>query len=339
MLRIELRQLELPSPDGLRRTHVALVQLRSSDTAESGFGYCYAMNRPAIDAAAAAAAALLAGRDDLDSLLALERQHIATDDAERLAVAAISLAAWDLAGKQAGRRAADMLAGPHAVSEVEAYRSALFAGDVGHEARSYRAQGFRRIKMRLGGPWLADVERVRTAAGVFGGPSSIAVDAGCRWEAENVRRFVDSLEVDLQWFEDPVPYAVLESVRDAGVRLAAGETCSVLPEFVELVDHGADVILLDVQRVGGPLHWIELARTLAARGVRIGSHVFPHYSAHLLAGVSDPAPVEVLDWWDGLFAPLRPAENGCVPVAGPGFGISARADVLEAGMLVWERSV
>ena len=67
-----------------------------------------------------------------------------------------------------------------------------------------------------------------------------------------------------------------------------------------------------------------------AGGARIGSHVYTPQSAHLMACVADPLPVEVFDWSDPLFTrPLRPDAGGRVPVEGPGFGVTLDRGALE----------
>jgi L-alanine-DL-glutamate epimerase-like enolase superfamily enzyme len=87
--------------------------------------------------------------------------------------------------------------------------------------------------------------------------------------------------------------------------------------------------LLDVQRLGGPVRWLRTAAALAARGARIGSHVYTPQSAHLMACVDDPLPVEVFDWSDPLFVEPPGADaDGRLAVQGPGFGVEVDLDLL-----------
>jgi hypothetical protein len=46
--------------------------------------------------------------------------------------------------------------------------------------------------------------------------------------------------------------------------------------------------------------------------------------------VGEPLPVEVLDWSGPLFAPALALDaEGRLPVSGPGFGVTVRAEALE----------
>ncbi|MFA9565912.1 MAG: enolase C-terminal domain-like protein, partial [Acidimicrobiales bacterium] len=95
-------------------------------------------------------------------------------------------------------------------------------------------------------------------------------------------------------------------------------------------------VLLDVQQLGGPERFLEAARRLRATGALMGAHIFTHVSAHLLAAIDDPLPVEIFDWSDPLCVePLQPLPSGRVEVAGPGFGVEIdRSTLVEQGTRV-----
>jgi L-alanine-DL-glutamate epimerase-like enolase superfamily enzyme len=123
------------------------------------------------------------------------------------------------------------------------------------------------------------------------------------------------------------------------VPIAAGESLETVPDLEDLRDRGGmQLALLDVQRLGGPILWLRAAAALAARGARIGSHVYTPQSVQLLACVDDPLPVEVFDWSDPLFAvPPQPDGDGQLAVQGPGFGVDLDLSVLRKhGQLVLE---
>jgi L-alanine-DL-glutamate epimerase-like enolase superfamily enzyme len=80
-------------------------------------------------------------------------------------------------------------------------------------------------------------------------------------------------------------------------------------------------LILDVQYIGGPLHFLEAARTLQALGCEVGSHTFAHESLHLLAALPQSLPVEVFDWWHPVFnEEPEPDSEGRLAVRGPGLG-------------------
>jgi O-succinylbenzoate synthase len=191
--------------------------------------------------------------------------------------------------------------------------------------------------MRTGAALAEDLHRLAVVRERFGEPESVAVDAVCGWTPEEARAFVAGAGTELLWVEDPVPYDQLDRVAGLGAPVAAGESLGSLAELRALGERGPlDCALLDVQQLGGPAAFLDSARALGAEGRRIGSHIFTAASVHLLAAVPDPLPVEVFDWSDGLFVePPRPGPDGCLAVAGPGFGVSLdRSAVEDRGELV-----
>ena len=158
----------------------------------------------------------------------------------------------------------------------------------------------------------------------------IAVDAYHAWDPDQALAFI-ARGGDLLWVEDATPYEVLDGIAGAPAPVAAGESLETIDALIELRERaGVDYVLLDVQRLGGPSRFLAAAHALAARGARIRSHVYTPQSAHLMACVADPLPVEVFDWSDPLFTrPLRPDAGGRVPVEGPGFGVTLDRGALE----------
>jgi L-alanine-DL-glutamate epimerase-like enolase superfamily enzyme len=85
-----------------------------------------------------------------------------------------------------------------------------------------------------------------------------------------------------------------------------------------------------VQYVGGPVRWLEAARTLNALGATVGAHRFSHYSIHMMACLPRSLPIEMLDWTNPAFHPLAsPDASGRLPVEGPGFRIQLDQGVID----------
>src|SRR5262249_59301998 len=69
-----------------------------------------------------------------------------------------------------------------------------------------------------------------------------------------------------------------------------GENFSGLFQMREALAIGAsDLVMPDLQRIGGVTGWLRAAALAQAFGVQMSSHLFPEYSAHLLS-VTPPAP-------------------------------------------------
>jgi L-alanine-DL-glutamate epimerase-like enolase superfamily enzyme len=347
-LRIEVWQVPVPlrkpvlTPAGPFDTYYHLVVVLDDGDAR-GWGYA-ALAAPAqLEGAAAAAADLLGGRQwSAESLLGLEELTDAgrpepVDALTRVAVNAIALAAWDLAGRQQEMACADLWGRRGGVTGLDCYTSGFFldatVDELVAEARAARDAHYRFAKMRVGPDIDDDIARLDAIRPFFPGAGAIAVDAVSCWTPEQALEFIGRAGTDLLWVEDAAPYAELVAVSRGkpGAPLAAGESLTTVAALTDLrTSHGMDDLLLDVQMLGGPSAFLAAARALSALGARIGSHIFTPHSVHLLACVDDPLPVEVFDWSDPLMVqPPQPDAQGRLAVAGPGFGVELDGDALE----------
>ena len=253
---------------------------------------------------------------------------------ERSAVNAIELAAWDLLAERAGLPVAALWT-DETVEEIDCYMSGFFLSateaELHEEASIARRDHFRHAKVRTGRDPAEDSRRLTVVRDLFPEPESLAVDAYRGWSPTLAREFAEQVGFRLLWVEDPVPYAELHQLQDFPQPIAAGESLASYRELRALRDDApVDVMLLDVQVLGGPTRWLSAAKDLNAAGAAVGSHVFSTYSAHLLACMDNPCPVEVFTWSDPLFeTPPRPGPSGRLSIAGPGFGARLNMDTLE----------
>lgn len=296
------------------------------------------------------------GSSAVEGLLAVEGLEAAgatvpEDRWSKWAACALATAGWDLAARRAGVSCADLWRstssreadadrdlggdrGPSAApASLDCYASGLFLGTtddaLAAEAQGYRDAGYTKVKMRTGGPVERDLERLAVVRRSFPEPGAIAVDAVNGWDPAGATRFLHGAGA-LLWVEDPVPLDVIGELAGVEGPIAAGESLTTLPELDALhTEGGVEAMLLDVQQLGGPERFLAAARHLQAAGARVGAHIFTHVSAHLLAALDDPLPVEVFDWSDALCSTvLRPASSGRLPVAGPGLGVALDRDGL-----------
>jgi L-alanine-DL-glutamate epimerase-like enolase superfamily enzyme len=294
-----------------------------------------------LDAAVDCAVGFVGEQPDLAHLLGIERAGY--DTASRGATNAIALAAWDFAARRLGVACADMWGRHAGVERLPCYGSGFFldanVDQIRDEARAYRNAGYKFVKMRTGISVDEDLARFDVVREVFSDPGTIAVDSVNSWNPAEALAFAERVSAPLLWMEDATPYSQLGALKGIDVPIAAGESLETVPDLEDLRDRGGmQLALLDVQRLGGPILWLKAAAALAARGARIGSHVYTPQSVQLLACVDDPLPVEVFDWSDPLFvAPPRPDRDGQLEVRGPGFGVDLELSVLRKhGQLVLE---
>jgi mandelate racemase len=318
---------------GVYDTYFHLVVIvREGDL--SGWGLSGMATLPQLDAAVECAARFVGQQADLSRLLGSERAGY--DTPSRGATNAISLAAWDFAARRLGVACADLWGRRREAETLLCYGSGFFLDStitqLRDEARAYRDDGYRLVKMRTGLTLDDDLARFDVVREFFPDPGTVAVDSFHSWRPAEAHAFVERASAPLLWMEDATPYAQLGELKGIDAPIAAGESLETVPDLDELRDRGGmQYALLDVQRLGGPLMWLEAASALAARGARIGSHVYTPQSVHLMSCVDDPLPVEVFDWSDPLFVvPPRPGGNGRLAVKGPGFGVDLDFGVLHA---------
>ena len=337
----ELWEMEIPLPRAFgtpagpfEHVFAVALQLRGEDGV-CGVAYAQTSNAGTMRRTAGIMSALLNERSgELARLIQIERldSGVAGDQPGRSAICAISMAAWDLVGHRRGQPCAALWGGSGHRTALDAYASGFFSDasmvELVAEARAARQRGFRKVKMRLGLPGAEDEARFEALCEVFPEPRSIAVEAHFKYSTERTRQFMQARSREPMWIEDPMPY---HSIAEASCKdlVAAGEACISLSELFALRDVGINRLILDLQYLGGPLRFLEAARTLQAHGCEIGSHTFAHESLHLLAALPRSMPVEVFDWWDPVFSEApEPDVEGQLAVRGPGLGRSLNADSL-----------
>jgi L-alanine-DL-glutamate epimerase-like enolase superfamily enzyme len=343
LLRHEMWTMQIPlaravgTPAGpFKQVYAVALRLRDRHGVE-GVAYASALDLATMDRIAAIMARLLEERGgNLDPLLEIERHNggAAGDHAGRSAVCAISMAVWDLLGRRRGLPCAALWGNGGARDELDAYASFFFS-DLSleallEEARAYRARGYRLAKMRAGRPGAEDEARFDAMCEIFSEPRSIAVETFFTFTGSRIETFVGGVSGQPLWIEDPAPYGSIGQLGHKDL-IAAGETCISTYELVALHRAGIDRLILDVQFLGGPLQFLEAARTLLALGCRVGSHTKSHESLHLLAALPQSMPVEVFDWWQPIFnEEPTPDSLGRLAVQGPGLGRTLNEKSLEA---------
>ena len=343
---VELWNLRVPlvppihSPRGTVTETCLLLVFASDDSGNRGVGYA-SFRRPAdTDTATAVARALV--RDaapGLAGLLNVERQQAASGEnnaAARSAASAVSLAAWDLAGKQAGVACADLWGRPAGRDTLDCYASALWLdktpAELVEEAHMHRRNHYRLVKMRVSRSLEDNLQRIAAVREVYADPATVALETGSEWTAEIANAFMQACTAPLMWIEDPEAHDKIHRVHDHPLHtIAAGEKATSAVELYDLFTRGRlRKLIIDVQYVGGPVRFLEAARTLNALGATVGAHRFSHYSMHLLACLPRSLPIEMLDWTNPVFHPLAgPDASGRLPVEGPGFRIQLDQAIID----------
>lgn len=255
-------------------------------------------------------------------------------------LAAIDMALWDLRGKEAELNISRLLGRCRDV--MPTYRSgglrlSLSIDELQREAAHFVEQGFRAMKMSLGKP-LATDDRARVAAVREAIGPTIRLMADCNQQftvPEAIRRGRLLEEFNLAWIEEPVPYhdhqgeATVAAALDTPI--ASGETEYTRAGMLEMLRlRSADILMPDMQRMGGPTELLKVAHYAELAEVPISLHLFSEWSLALAGALPNADILEYMPWFSDLYSHrIELDANGCVPISDvPGWGFSFDAQAV-----------
>lgn len=251
-------------------------------------------------------------------------------------LAGVDVACWDALAIAAGLPLARMLGGT--MRPTAAYNSnglgLLEPQAVADEAQKLVAEGFRAIKIRIGRPLASDdlaaVRAVRAAL-----PPDVVLmsdynQALSPFAARERCRQLDS--EGLYWIEEPVRHddyatsAELAALLRTPVQIGENFT-SPRDMSVALQHHASDLVMPDLERIGGVSGWLDAAALAHAADTAMSSHLYPEVSAHLLAATPTAHWIEFVDWAEPILQqPLPVADGYVMPPDRPGTGVAWNAD-------------
>lgn len=262
-----------------------------------------------------------------------------------LAISKVDVAVWDLAGKALNQPVWRLLGG--ARNRVAAYGAGgMYQPGKGipelvAEMTDFVANGFRAVKMKVGGASFAeDVARVRAVREAIGPAIDLMIDANHAWTPFEAIRFARAVEdQDPYWLEEPVgPWdyrGCAEVAWALDLPVATGENVATRYHFRELIDaRAADIVQADALICGGLTEWRRIAAYAAAHDLPMAPHGNPQVGAACVGGVPNGMIVEV-----GMYAgrkPERPplvapvvVQDGYIDLGEePGFGWSIDREAL-----------
>lgn len=197
------------------------------------------------------------------------------------AIAAVDIALWDIAGKQAGQPIHRLLGGMGR-KEVTAYASSInWLDDATVEAEVTAAlkAGFREIKVKLGHPLRDAVARAKLVRRLAGDEVALYVDANWAYDVDDAMIVGRALaDLGYGFFEEPIAPHDREGYRRLAqhlpIRLAAGESDFVAGEaLIMLQDRSLGLIQPDVTRSGGITETWRIAELAASFNTSYAPHV------------------------------------------------------------------
>jgi L-alanine-DL-glutamate epimerase-like enolase superfamily enzyme len=250
------------------------------------------------------------------------------------------MAIWDLKAKALGVPVAHLLGGYR--DNVPVYAShKLFRQwsleELQKDANDLVQKGFMALKMNLGDKQPdEEVERVRTVRETVGDRVDIFIDVNWAWTPTQTIQMGRILEpYNIRWIEDPLDSEDpddLAKIADAlDTPIAIGETFSTKKGFRPLLEKGSgDILIVDIQRVGGVTEFMKVAAMAQAWHRPVASHIFHEFSIHLIAAIPNGLIVEYMPWWELIYEEPPQAVNGSMTISkGPGWGLKLNRATLK----------
>jgi mandelate racemase len=198
------------------------------------------------------------------------------------------------------------------------------------EAEKLLAGGFRAVKLRLGYPTLAeDLAALHAVRRRISAEVALMVDYNQALTVEEALKRGRALDREnIAWLEEPIRHddyaGAARLARELAVPIQIGENFSETPAMRAALDaHACDLVMPDLERIGGVSGWLAAAELAAERNVKMSSHLYSETSAHLLAATPTRHFLEYMDWADKILRePLRIVDGEAVIPDRPGNGLA-----------------
>ncbi len=256
------------------------------------------------------------------------------------AMSAIDIACWDAVGRAASLPLHKLFGSCR--TEIATYASSgLWLSTpldrLAAEAAAFVERGFQAIKLRLGRDRIADdVARVRTVREAIGPDIGLLVDANQKFSPKHAIALGRKLEeFDLVWFEEPVAAGNLTGHAEVRAALttpiASGETEYTRYGMQAMIDAGAaDILMPDLQRIGGYTEFHKAAATAAANHLPVSTHFFTEHSLAVAGSTANCVSVEHIDWFAPLFVEEIELDDGKLVIPErPGTGFTFAPDLAD----------
>jgi L-alanine-DL-glutamate epimerase-like enolase superfamily enzyme len=264
---------------------------------------------------------------------------------------AIDMACWDILGQAAGLPVCTLLGGRYG-DDFALYRAISQEPPeaMARRVAAYRAEGYRRIQLKVGGDPAEDVERIRAAAAQLGPGDRLIADANTGWLVHDALRVVRAVrDVDVYIEQPCASYEECLTVR------RHTDHPFVLDEVIDSVemllrgraDLAMDVVNIKISKFGGLTRARQARDLCLALGIAVtledswGGDIVTAAIAHL-AHSTPPALLFTATDFNSYVtvstaegAPQR-RDGRMAASTAPGLGVRPRQDVLGAPVLVVE---
>ncbi len=256
---------------------------------------------------------------------------------------AIDMACWDLLGKACGRPVCDLLGGRFG-DDVALYRaiSQRPADEMARNVAQYRAEGYTKFQLKVGGDPAADIERIHAVADVLTAGEVLVADANTGWRVDDALRVVNAVRDRDVYIEQPCrSYEHCLTVRrKTALPFILDENITDIEALMRGHRDGAmDVINLKISKVGGLTRARQIRDLCVTLNLPMtiedswGGDIITAAIAHLAHSTPAPLRFSATDFnsyvtvHNATGAPRRLDGHMRAPLA-PGLGIEPARDVL-----------
>ncbi|MEM7215023.1 MAG: mandelate racemase/muconate lactonizing enzyme family protein [Pseudomonadota bacterium] len=254
------------------------------------------------------------------------------------ALSAIDVACWDLIGKSAKKPLHQIFGACR--DKIPTYASgglwlSQSIPELEIEATGFVKDGFRAMKARVGKPTISeDVDRINAIREAVGPEIKILTDANQSLTPKHAIRLGRELEkLDVEWLEEPVTRQDLAGQADVrnslAIPVASGETeWSRFGILATIQARAADVLMPDLQRIGGYTEMRRVSALAEAFNIPISTHIFTEQSLCIAGSSPGCISVEHMPWYSPLFVEDMHIEDGDILIPdrpGTGFTFSEEA--------------
>jgi L-alanine-DL-glutamate epimerase-like enolase superfamily enzyme len=255
----------------------------------------------------------------------------------------IDMACWDILGQATGQPVCTLLGGRYG-EDFDLYRAISQEAPeaMARRVAGYRAEGYRRFQLKVGGDPAVDIERIRAVAAQLQPGDRLIADANTGWLMHDALRVVRAVrDVDVYIEQPCASYEECLTIR------RHTDHPFVLDEVIDSIDvllrghadRAMDVVNIKISKFGGLTKARQARDLCAALGVAMtledswGGDIVTAAIAHLahstppelLFTATDFNSYVTVSIADG--APRRVQGRMAAPAA-PGLGITPRAEVL-----------
>ena len=249
-----------------------------------------------------------------------------------IALCVVDTALWDLRCRHAGLPLHVMAGGAHRkipVYDTEGGWLHLTPEQVLTNVVANKEKGFRGVKIKVGRPHVSeDMQRLEAARKALGDDFEIMTDANQGFTvSEAIRRVRHFQELDIAWFEEPLPAEDLNGhvllSQSTSVPIAIGESLYHPSHFREYLQRGAcTIVQVDVGRVGGITPWLKVAHLTETFNCQICPHFLMELHLGLCCAVPNATWLEHIPQLDDITHSRVKIEDGyAVPSTEAGLGI------------------